>query len=195
MDALTQALMQSLASGGLEKIGSTVGADRDTASSALSAVIPALVTGLAKNSAKPEGAESLLRALQEDHDGSVLSNLDGLLGDPAAGEGAGILSHVLGAKQPVVEKGLAGKTGMSAAQVSQLLAIAAPLVMGALGKQQREKGLDAGGLSSLLGSAMKADADADPDLLGMLNTMLDADKDGSAVDEVMGFVGKLFKKG
>lgn len=32
------------------------------------------------------------------------------------------------------------------------------------------------------------------DLLGMLAPMLDADRDGSVVDDVMGMVGKLFSR-
>ncbi|MDY0341592.1 MAG: hypothetical protein RBS17_10335, partial [Coriobacteriia bacterium] len=63
-----------------------------------------------------------------------------------------------------------------------------------LGKTQREEDLDAGGLSSLLGTAIQADAQASPDVLSILNSALDSDKDGSAVDDVMGFLGKMFKK-
>ncbi len=194
MDALTRSLMDQLSGGGLAEIGSAVGIDEKSASSALSAAMPLLIGALANNASKPQGASSLLEALQQDHDGSILGNLGGLLQDPAAGEGPGILGHALGATQPAVEQGLAEKTGLSAAQIGKILMIAAPLVMGMLGKTQRQDGLDAGGLSSLLGSAAQADAEAAPDILGILNSALDADKDGSAVDEVMGFLGKMFKK-
>lgn len=194
MDAVTRGLMEQLAGGGLAEIGSVVGVDEKSAGSALSAAMPLLISALANNASKPQGAGDLLEALREDHDGSILGNLGGLLQDPAAGEGPGILQHALGASQPAVEQGLAQKTGLSAEQIGKLLMIAAPLVMGMLGKTQREEGLDAGGLSSMLGSAMQADAQDAPDVLSILNTALDADKDGSAVDEVMGFIGKLFKK-
>ncbi|MHB1017569.1 MAG: DUF937 domain-containing protein [Coriobacteriia bacterium] len=194
MDALTRGLMDQLADGGLAEIGSTVGIDGKSAGSALSAAMSLLISALAGNAAKPQGAGDLLQALQEDHDGSILGNLGGLLQNPAASEGPGILQHALGASQPAVEQGLAEKTGLSAEQIGKLLMIAAPLVMGMLGKTQREEGLDAGGLSSLLGSAMQADAQDSPDVLSILNSALDSDKDGSAVDEVMGFLGKMFKK-
>ncbi|MHB1135996.1 MAG: DUF937 domain-containing protein [Coriobacteriia bacterium] len=194
MDALTRGLMDQLADGGLAEIGSTVGIDEKSAGSALSAAMPLLVSALAGNAAKPQGAGDLLQALQEDHDGSIFGNLGGLLQNPAASEGPGILQHALGAGQPAVEQGLAKKTGLSAEQIGKLLMIAAPLVMGMLGKTQREEGLDAGGLSSLLGAAMQADAQDSPDVLSILNSALDSDKDGSAVDEVMGFLGKMFKK-
>lgn len=194
MDAVTRGLMDQLSDGGLAQIGSAVGIDEKSAGSALSAAMPLLISALATNASKPQGAGDLLEALQEDHDGSILGNLGGLLQDPAAGEGPGILQHALGAGRPTVEQGLAEKTGLSAGQIGKLLMIAAPLVMGMLGKTQREEGLDAGGLSSLLGSAMQDDAQDSPDLMSILNSALDADKDGSAVDEVMGFLGKMFKK-
>ncbi|MBN2841273.1 MAG: DUF937 domain-containing protein [Coriobacteriia bacterium] len=194
MDALTRGLMDQLAGGGLAEIGDVVGVDERSAGSALSAAMPLLVSALGNNASKPQGAGDLLQALQSDHDGSILGNLGSLLQNPAAGEGPGILEHALGASQPAVEQGLAQKTGLSAEQIGKLLMIAAPLVMGMLGKTQREEGLDAGGLSSLLGSAMQTDAQAAPDIMSILNSALDSDKDGSAVDEVMGFFGKMFKK-
>ena len=156
--------------------------------------MPLLISALATNASKPQGAGDLLRALQEDHDGSILGNLGGLLQNPAASEGPGIFQHALGGSRPAAEQGLAQKTGLSGEQIGKLLMIAAPLVMGMLGKTQREEGLDEGGLSSFLGSAMQADAEAAPDVLSILNSALDPDKDGSAVDDVMGFLGKMFKK-
>ena len=95
---------------------------------------------------------------------------------------------------PVVEKGLAKGTGLNSEQVDQLLQIAAPLLLGALGKQQQQKGFDPNGLSAYLGSQQQKDKDADPDLMGTLNTLLDADKDGTALDDVLGMAVKLFGK-
>jgi hypothetical protein len=45
------------------------------------------------------------------------------------------------------------------------------------------------GLQSALGGGESSG------VLGMLSTFLDADKDGSAADDVMGFVGRFFQKG
>lgn len=194
MDTLTRGLMDQLSGGGLARIGSAVGIDERSAGSALSAAMPLLISALATNASKPQGAGDLLQALKEDHDGSILGNLGGLLQDPASSDGPGILQHALGGSRPAVEQGLAQKTGLSGEQIGKLLMIAAPLVMGMLGKTRREEGLDEGGLSSFLGSAMQADAEAAPDVLSILNSALDSDKDGSAVDDVMGFLGKMFKK-
>lgn len=195
MDALTETLMKSLSGGGLSQIGQVLGTDEKATGSALSAVVPLLVSALATEASKPEGARALHHAIEEDHDGSVLGQLQTYLTtDPAKTDGPGILRHALGGSRPVVEQGLAKKTGLDAGQIGTLLEIAAPLVMGALGAQQRSKGLDTDGLASLLGTQRQTAAKEDPDLLGILNTALDADRDGSAVDDVIGFVGKLFGK-
>jgi hypothetical protein len=135
-----------------------------------------------------------VRALVKDHDGSILNDLGGFLGDPAAANGMGILTHILGGQQSTVTQGLAQGTGMEKGQVGQLLQIAAPLVMGALGQQQQQ-GLDPGTLSAFLGGQQQKAQQANPDMMSTLNNLLDLDKDGSAMDDVFGMVGKLFGGG
>ena len=194
MDALTQTLLSQLSGSALSKIGKRVGADEQTAGSALSAIMPVIVGALATNAAKPDGAAALHHALEEDHDGSILRDLGDFLEEPEEGEGAGILEHALGKKRPAVERGLAESTGLKGEQVGQLLEIAAPLVMGLLGQQQRTQKLDASGLAAMLGAEFEADRQSSPDVVSILTTALDADRDGSAVDEVVGFLGKLFRR-
>jgi hypothetical protein len=153
--------------------------------------LPLLVSALAKNSSQPKGAQALHSALTRDHDGSILNDLSGFLKNPAEADGAGILGHVLGGQQPVVAQGLSKSTGMTTEQVVQLLQIAAPLIMGLLGKQTQKAELDPQGLASLLGSQQQQAQASNPDLMGTLNTLLDANKDGSALDDILGMAGKL----
>lgn len=192
MDALAQQLLQQLAGEGVAHISRKIGADEQTTKAALSAALPVLVSALTKNTSKTEGAQSLNQALAKDHDGSILNDMPAYLENPAAANGAGILEHVLGSLQPVVTKGLTKGTGLNGEQVDQLLQIAAPLIMGLLGQKQQQKGLDPNGLSAYLGSQQQQDKDSDPDLMDALNTLLDADKDGTALDDVIGMAAKLF---
>ncbi len=191
MDALTQLLMQQLSGGGLSQISQQIGADEQTTGSALSTAMPLLVSALANNASKPEGAQALHQALAEDHDGSILNNVQGFLSDPQAANGAGILGHILGGQQPAVTQGLAQSTGLDSGQVGQLLQIAAPLLMGVLGQQQQQQGLDPGGLSALLGGQQQMAQQSNPNTMSMLNSLLDTNKDGSAIDDVLGLMGKL----
>lgn len=192
MDGLSQQLMQQLAGGGLTQIGSLVGLDEKTTSSALSTALPLLVSALANNAAQPAGSQSLHQALTNDHNGSILNDVSGYLSNPAAANGSGILNHVLGAQQSTVAQGLAQNTGLQSGQVMQLLQIAAPLVMGALGQQQQQQGLNPSTLAAFLSGQQQQAQQASPDLMSTLNTLLDTDKNGSALNEIAGMVGKLF---
>lgn len=147
--------MQSLGNGGLDQISKQVGMSQEQTSSAMGAVVPVLLGAMAKNTATEEGASGLLGALDRDHDGSILDDLGGFIGNSESANGAGMLKHILGGQQSTVETGLASKVGVDSSSISKLLKIAAPLVMAYLGKEKRSSassGFDAGGIGDLLGS-------------------------------------------
>jgi hypothetical protein len=192
MDAISQMLTQQLSGGGLSQISQQIGADEQTTGQALSAAVPLLLSAMANNASQPEGAQSLHQALSQDHDGAIFNDLAGFLSNPQAVNGAGILGHVLGPKQDMVQTGLAQQTGLDAQSIGQLLLIAAPLVMGALGKTQHEQGLDANNLPSFLGQQQQLAQQSNPDMISLLGNLLDMDKDGSALDDILGMAGKLF---
>ncbi|MCP4425840.1 MAG: DUF937 domain-containing protein, partial [Chloroflexi bacterium] len=181
MSSITDMLLQQLGEGGISQISQQIGANESNTGSALSMAMPLLVSALANNSAKPDGAQALHQALTDDHDGSILGDLSGFLGNPQAANGSGILGHVLGGQQPAVAQGLAQNSGLNSGQAGQLMQIAAPLIMGSLGQQQQTQGLNPSGLAALLGGQQQASQQANPDMMNMLNQLLDQDKDGSAL--------------
>jgi hypothetical protein len=154
--------------------------------------------GLTRNSQSPEGASSLLAALDRDHDGSILDDVAGFLGSPeSADAGTGILRHTFGEREQRVETALSRSTGVDPAAVGKILAMVAPVVLGALGRAKRQQGLDAPGLASMLGQERELARQRSPQAVDMLTRLLDADDDGSVMDEVtqMGskLLGSLFK--
>jgi hypothetical protein len=192
MADITQLLSQQLAGGGLSQISQQIGVDEDTTGQALSAAVPLLLSALANNTSQPQGAQALHTALAQDHDGTIFNDMDGFLSNPQAANGAGILGHVLGDRRDTVQNGLAQGTGLDAGSIGQLLEIAAPLVMGALGQQQQQQGLDPDSLSSFLGQQQQTAQGSNPDLMGVLNNMLDANNDGTALDDILNLAGKFF---
>ena len=66
----------------------------------------------------------------------------------------------------------------------------APIVMGMLGKQKRQQGLDIGGLAGLLSNSVNQQRSSGNPMLDMANRFLDQDGDGSALDDVASMVGK-----
>ena len=112
--------------------------------------------------------------------------------------GDGILRHVLGGGRPAVEAGLGQKTGLRGDQMAQLLALLAPVVMGALGRKQRGSGLDAGALGELLGRERHTVERRAPEGIGVLGGLLDRDGDGQVIDDVAkmggGLLGSLLRR-
>ena len=191
--SVTDMIEQQLDPGTIQQIGQRIGADPNQTSQAISAVIPMLMAAMARNTADPDRAAGLARALDEDHDGGLLDNLSGYLNAPQgrAADGQGILRHVLGDRRSTVEQGLGKGTGLGAAQMAQLLPLLAPLVMAALGKVKRQQGLDAGGLAGVLGGEREQIQRRAPGLMGALGGLLDRDKDGSVVDDLGGMLGGM----
>jgi hypothetical protein len=192
-------LGDSLDDGTVSQIGDQLGVDQQTAQSAISAAIPMIVAGLARNASRPGGADALQGALERDHDGSLLDDLGGFLGGGGGalgGLGGAILGHVFGGRQRTMESSLGRATGLDGASASQLLAMLAPIVMAALGRARSQNGLDSGGLSDLLGGEQARMQQASPDGFGLLNGLLDQDGDGRIDDNVMqmggGLLGSLF---
>jgi hypothetical protein len=186
--------LQQLSGGALSQISQQVGVDEGQAGSVLSTAMPLLVSALANNASDPNLAQSLHQALGNDHDGSILNDLGGFLGDPQAANGAGILGHVLGGQQSMVTQTLADNTGLNSSQTASLLEIAAPLVMGALGQQQQQQGLDTDGLANFLGGQQQAIDQANPMISSLLTTFLDKDKDGSFLDDLFQMILNFFRR-
>lgn len=195
---LLGSLMGQLGSGGIEQIGRSVGLDSGDVSKVLAGAMPAILAGLTRNTSSSAGAAGLLDALDRNHDGSILDDVLGYLGGGGnLADGAGILGHVLGGRQATVEKAISTSSGVDMASVSKILAMVAPLLMGALGRAQRTQGLDASGLAAVLGQQQKAVGKASPSAVDLFSKILDSDGDGDPMDDIVkmgsGLLGGLFK--
>ena len=195
LDLLSSDLGKTIISG----VSGSTGTDESKTSSVLTMALPILMKAMERNASTPQGAEGLMGALNNKHDGSILDNLSGLFGggvdENVKNDGDKILGHVLGQKRHGVEQVIGQKSGLDAGSVANILKVAAPILMGVLGKQARQNNVssqnDLGGLlGGLLGgsSAKKEQS--------FLEAILDADGDGSVVDDVAGMVlGSSKKKG
>lgn len=165
----------------------------------LTMALPVLMAAMKRNASSPQGAENLLGAINNKHDGSILNNLGGLFSGGVDGDvindGSKILGHVLGNKQSNVEMALSQKSGVDANTVSQILKMAAPILLGILGNQAKKENVNsANGLENLLGGMLGGSSANNEQ--SFLESILDADGDGSVVDDVAGMVlGGNKKKG
>ena len=176
--SLLDMLQNQLAGEPAAHIGRQLGTDQAGAQKAIGAALPALMAALAGNAARKDGASALASALEKKHDGGILNDLPGFLSRGDTKDGEGILKHTLGARRPAVESEVAKQTGLDPKAISSLLPLLAPLVMGALGREKRQKGLDVAGLAGMLSGEGQRAKELAPGALGMLGGLLDDEGDG-----------------
>ena len=175
----------------LTQVSQQLGISEQQTQQALPAALAALTGAMAQNAAQPQGAQQLSNALAKDHDGSLLDSLDGFLGgaNPGAlGAGASILGHVFGGRQPQVTGNLGRSTGLDPATMARMLSMLAPIVLAYLGRRQRQKGLDPGGLASELGNERRT-IETHPQARSGLGAILDRDGDGQVLDDLADLAG------
>ena len=184
-ESLAASLFQQLQQGqGLQQVSQQLGLDSSQTTQAVGSALPLLLGALGQNASEPQGAQSLLNALQRDHLGGGSGgggfDLGGILGAVMGGggsgatDGAGILGHVFGGQQPQAAELLAQKTGLDSGTTGKLLAILAPIVMSFLAQRFAQQG-NAGELSSALGRETQH---AGGGLGSLLGGALDQDGDG-----------------
>ena len=159
------------------------GLSNDQASSAIGALLPALAGGLQRNVSEQGGLEALVGALTSGQHGRYLED-PALLGSAdTISDGNAILGHILGTKDVsrAVASNAATTTGIGEDVLKKMLPVIATLAMAALSRQ-----------TASTGAAGHVSAASMTDNIGGLASFLDMNKDGSMVDDVAGFVGKLF---
>jgi hypothetical protein len=147
-------LVKDQVSGHLAKEASNyLGESENAVSKALGGMMPALLGSMIQKSSSNTGAQGIMDLLGKLDLGS-LSNIAGLFGGGSTNvnglhnSGGGIVDMLLGGKSKALIDTIAGISGMKSESSSTLLKMAAPLLMGVIGKQVQGKGLSA--LTSLL---------------------------------------------
>jgi len=140
----------------IAKIASALGLDRSLAQKTIGGAVPALLASLADVAVTPNGARQLSNTLAQQPTGS-LESFKNLIGGSSqntlAETGSGMLSGLFGgAALDTMAQSIGKFAGLDGATSKSLLGMLGPVVLGALGQQQRSAGLDASGLASLLGS-------------------------------------------
>ena len=196
MSGLLDMLNSPLGKQMIQGVSSDTGQSESKTADVLGMAMPLLLGAMKKNVSQPGGAEGLLSALSSKHDGSILDDLGGLFGggvDQSVKEdGAGILGHVFGNNQANVESALSQRSGIDTAGIANILKIAAPIVLGYLGRQRNQSKVnDASGMNSLLGGLLGGQPKQNQSLI---TSLLDSDGDGSILDDVADMVMDSGKK-
>jgi OmpA-OmpF porin, OOP family len=141
----------------LGAISGLLGESEAATKSGLGAILPTVLGSVINKGSTTEGAGNLLNMLKTGgHDGSVLDNFGSILGGGGSGvsnllnSGGGIISSLLGDKVGGIVNLISSMSGLKSGSATSLMSMAAPMVMGLIGKQTASQGLNASGLMSML---------------------------------------------
>jgi outer membrane protein OmpA-like peptidoglycan-associated protein len=141
---------------------------------ALGDALPISLLGLANQASSDDGARALLRRFQRgEYPHLEAGELGQVVSDPAASErvvetNRGLAEGMFGPNLEPLVDGVAKHSGVSPGAVSKLLALAASLIVGMIGKRAVEQHLDAVGLRSLLGEQQRSAVKSLPGSLARL---------------------------
>ncbi len=188
LDLLNSDLGKTLINGTSKQLGQ----DKAKTKTAMSAALPLLLGAMKNNAKTPEGATGLLNALgNEKHGGDILDKLGDVLGGNSIDEdvlqdGSGILRHVFQGKEQNVANAVSKSSGLDAGSAMNTLKVAAPVLMGLLGKETRQQHVaDQNGIGNLLSGLLGGESQQQESLVTRL---LDADNDGSVIDDIAGML-------
>lgn len=177
-----------------------VGLSPEQTQSAMAALMPAVAGGMAKQ-VETQGPAALDGAAAP---ATELASGGAIASDAAVEHGTGILGSLFGSSQvtDAVARHAAAATGLDVSKLTALLPMVTTLAAGALGHAGGQDTTEAGGETGMLGGLLGqitggatagATAGAAPQTgaAGTLLSMLDGNKDGNVMDDIMGMVGKL----
>ena len=121
----------------VNQLAKRFGLDENQAQAAVSQLLPALMGGVKQNVSEPGGLESLLEALQSGNHERYVDDPSTLSARETIEDGNGILGHIFGSKDRSreVASQVAGRTGIGATILKQMLPVLAGLLMGHLAKR------------------------------------------------------------
>ena len=141
----------------IDNIGRKAGASSDEVRGVLGNALPLLLGGANNQATDQATASGFVGALQQ-HAQDDTSNLTSFLGNVDMGDGAKIISHLLGGSAVAQTQAVAQQAGVSQNTTGNILSAAAPLLLSLLGQQaasgSNSSSNNALGIGSLMGSLM-----------------------------------------
>lgn len=191
---LLESLLGNESQNVVSELARQLGVGENEARTAAGQLVPALARGLQNNARTEQGLDGLIGALSKGNHSNYLDNISSLGSQSTVQDGNSILGHIFGSKD--VSRNIANygaqQSGLSSTLLKKALPILAPLVMSALSKKffgggQKSSGSIFGGNNNgnIFNSGVAAKQNR-----GMLETFLDADKDGSVLDDLLSLAVK-----
>lgn len=180
--------------GGIESIARELGIAPQEAASGAEALLPAVMGGFQRSAQEQGGADGLGGLLQQLGGGGLLDQV--LSPQPTdVGQGNAVLGEIFGSPDVsrTVAQSASAQSGLDPSVLKKMLPLLAMMVAGLMAKRQSapaEAGSAGGGLGGILGSVLGG-GQASGGALGGLGSLLDANRDGNALDDILRMAGKL----
>jgi hypothetical protein len=176
--------------GGLQSIARELGISESQAASGAAALTPAILGGFKKQAqAQPSGLEGLGGLLTQLGGGSLLDNV--VSPQPTdVNRGNDVLGQIFGSKDVsrTVAQNASAQSGLDPGLLKRMLPMLAMLVAGYMSKQGGAGASQGGGgLGGLLGGLLVGSGAGGA---GGFASMLDMNKDGNPLDDILGMMGK-----
>ena len=207
MSGLVDQIMSAGGGSAVEMIAGRFGISPAQSKSAIEALTPMIAGGF-KNQAQSGGIENIIGGILNQNQVQVGDNPETLAKPGTTAAGNEILGAIFGSKDVSrqVASNAAQATGLNVDMLKQMLPVIATMAAGAMASKASAGGLgsvlgaamggNAGGIGGMLGSllggsaASNANANSNSGILGSLSNMIDMDKDGNPLDDIMKMLGK-----
>jgi hypothetical protein len=186
MESIVDDVMNKLSSGNhISAISKAVGGDETAVKSALGMSMPLVLGAMANHASTPGGTEMLTKTLAQAGTSNPMDNMSGLIANPAAAGGSGIVNTLLGSQMGTIQNAISQKTGLPPAAVGQVMAIAIPVIMGHVGKMVIQQKMGPQNLTSLLGDHAKMALQSSPDAAAMAKQLMAAQEGGGGISGIL----------
>lgn len=195
MSSVLEALMSKIDTPTLQRLASHAGVDQSAAPAAVQNSMATVLGALTRGATNPKTAQSLHGLLNnaDQQDDGILDDVMGFVGKMAGGQQSNPLASLFGGgAQNAMQQQLSQTSGISGDSAGKLISMVAPLVLGALGKEQRGKQMDLGMFQQFLGNERQGLMAAAPAVMQGLGGMLDQDGDGDFDLSDMAKLGSKF---
>ena len=185
--------------GGVSSVARELGVSESEAASGAAALLPAILGGFKEQvKAQPSGLDGLTGMLEQMGGGGLMDDVLGA--QPTnVNRGNDVLGKIFGSKDVsrAVAQNAAGSTGLDPSLLKKMLPMLAMLAAGFLSRQAGSSSgqavqTGAGGMLDKM-AGRQAPAQSGTPNAGGIGSMLDLDKDGSALDDIVGMAGKFMR--
>lgn len=206
---ILETILSAQGGAGVRQVADRFQLDQGQAQSAIEALLPMLAGAVSRNAQQPGGLEGLLGALSDGHHQRYLDDPATIQDESTVQDGNAILGHLFGDREVSrqVAARASAQSGVGADVLKKMLPILAAMLMGGLSKGASQGGMfgspsaDQGGLGQVLGGLLGGgqspgfgQAQSGGGLLDMLTPMLDRNRDGSAMDDILGMAAQFLQR-